>query len=221
MFGFYSAMSKIGLRTVGRQAIRRALPSAKGFLRTAPKWAGPAATAFMGYAALQGAGAMKYWAGTNVDQTEQISKDNREQLAYQEDYLDFQRDKWEYEQDAREEDYERSLYQTALIEGFDQNARNFQANLQTQSQEFEAQMYMMKQQQLAQDRNTYLANQAFQTFTGGRQTSKDDQFTIAFILSELQSIYQPKQESNIEDINPYYEPEFDEFDDYNDYQRFA
>lgn len=229
---------KIGLRTVVRETSRHGAP------KLVSKWAIPAVSSstLYGGAKLAGkgiktlaipaamifsAGMLGHWADTNVQQTKQISEDTADRLDYQWaslDYqqanLDWQKQKWQEEMDAKEDDENLSLFQTGLIEAYDQKNRNFQASMQAQSQNFEAQLYMMKQAQLMQDRDTYLANQAFQTFTGGRQSAKDDQYTIAFILSELMNMNNKSQPQNEVEIDNYFEQEYDEFDSFDDYQEY-
>lgn len=165
---------------------------------------------FTGYAMLTAADSLRHWANTNVSQTGTISEDAAKQLALSKERFEFEKYKWLEEQEQREEDYERSMEQTAMIEAFDQQGRQFQANMQMSQMNFDMEMYNAKQQQLLEDRNTYLMNQMFQTKTGGQMALTDDRFTIAFILSEIQNLILSKQPINQDP--QYYEPsnEFDE-----------
>lgn len=220
MIGF-SWMFSQGARTFGKSGAKYAVNEAgyavkaspwykntgglKTVAKTVPEWLKPIAM-------FAGAGALAGWAGSNVYQTEKISDDSEEMLDFQKEKWDWEKERYYEEQEARQEDFENSLFQTGLIEAFDVKDRQFQAQMQANQQSFETQMYNAKLMQLAEDRNTYLANQAFQMYTGGRQTSKDDQFTVAFILTELMSILQSELPEEIEqpDLDPYYEPSFDE-----------
>lgn len=166
-----------------------------------------------------GAGALAGWAGSNVYQTGVISRDQQRYLEFQEENLDWQQEKFWAEEEARQEEYEHGLLQSGIIEAFDVKDRQFQSQMQASQQNYETAMYTAKINQMNQDRNTYLANQAFQTFTGGRMTPKDDQFTIAFILTELiaMSNQGQNQETDQPDLDPYYEPSYDDYDYYTDY----
>lgn len=204
-----------GVEYVERSGLKR-IPQMLGqkeVWMTAPKYLQAGA---IGLGALSLAG----WAGSNVYQTGIIHDDTMEQLQYQKDNLQWQKDKFEAEEEARQEDYEHGLLQSGIIEAFDAKDRQFQAQLQSNQMSFETAMYNAKLNQMANDRNTYLANQAFQTFTGGRLSPKDDQFTIAFILTELMALQSMGENQNApismqDELDPFYEEEYTDFDNLN------
>lgn len=173
-----------------------------------------------------GGGAMAFWAGTNVFQTGKISADNARSLEWQKQryFLDrdqelFERAQWLTEQENREEDYNRSLFQTGMIQAYDQQGQAHQSAMQQADLNFQANMYQAKQAQIEEDRNRYLLSQAFKSNSYGNG-KPEDRFTLAFILSELQNLVTTEPAINTEEFDPYYEPDFDEFDEYSDYAEF-
>lgn len=175
---------------------------ATGMARLAP-WAVAGAGAL-------GAYGMIHWADTNVEQTKMISEDNRIDRIMAQERLDFEREKWETTLENREEDYDRSLLQTGMIESFDQKARQFQASQQNTQMQFEANMYNAKQAQIAQDRQTYMINQAIQQSGISTTNPSNDRIALAFVLTELSN--------SINDNKPKVETEdeyFDELDYFN------
>lgn len=153
------------------------------------------------------AGSMWHWSGENIEQTGIISEDQRKQLAYQYERLRWEQDQWNEKQLARDEDYTRSLQQTAMIAGFDQQQMMFQSGQQQSRLNFEASKINMQQKMLEQDRNTFLANQAFQAYSQKYNDQNNDRFVLAFILTELQDIQRKSQSSmNIDEIYSFEEP---------------
>lgn len=153
------------------------------------------------------AGAMTYWASTNVYQNMAISEDKANQLKYNYRKLAFDQRQWMQEQYDREEDYERSLFQTGLIEAYDQNSQVVQANMQASQMDFDAQVFNSKQLQIAEDRNTYLKNQAFQAFTG---SILDDRYTLAYIITELEKLQGGKEQKDNYDPRELYFDAYEE-----------
>lgn len=152
------------------------------------------------------AGAMGYWATTNIAQTAQISGD-------QETQLEWAREKFYTELEHDELEYERDLSKIYTVEAFDQLGDYRQMMMQGQRLQSQANVESFRAEEDQYERNLYLEERAFQGSTGQSLTdllgTENNLGKLIFIRDELKQMLPNAALNQIQmnqmDYNDHYE----------------